>query len=63
MRHLLTLWLISAIVYGVWVVLPKDQRATVKKFAGQHVPFILAGIFVGLGLLVAAFYFGSTKLL
>lgn len=63
MKHLITLWLLSAAVYCVWMVLPKDRRETVKQFAGQHVPFILAGIFVGLGLLVAAFYFGSTKLL
>jgi hypothetical protein len=63
MKHLIALWLLAATLYFVWKSLPTDAQNSAKRFAGQHAPFILAGIFFGLGALVAAFYFGSTKLL
>jgi len=63
MKHLITIWVFTAALYFVWKSLSADAKNSAKEFAGQHAPFILAGIFLGLGALVAVFYLGSTKLL
>lgn len=63
MKHLLTLWVVTALFYFVWKSLSADAQNSAKKFAGQHAPFILAGIFLGLGSLVAVFYLGFIKIL